>query len=213
MNVSNIFNNSFNDLSNLQNNAYNNIKNYIYVFDFDLTLTTRSTDNYEINNYTNYYELFDSKEKIERLELLLNKIKMNNNIYINTRALIKHVRFILSKVNINLNLITDIKGSEYDEQIHNPFTIHELEHYKLSEIDNIKLLWAIKKVTYLNQIAEEENVDKDNILFFDDSIININAAKLNGYINSFLIGSNDSGLIGLDYLLIKLEQINDILII
>ena len=54
---------------------------------------------------------------------------------------------------------------------------------------------------------EQEKTKPINILFFDDSVININTAKLNGFSNSFLIGSNDSGLIGLDYLLIKLEQI------
>ena len=47
--------------------------------------------------------------------------------------------------------------------------------------------------------------------FFDDSIININTAKINGYNNSFLIGSNDSGISGLDFLLIKLSQILNIL--
>ena len=59
----------------------------------------------------------------------------------------------------------------------------------------------------MNDIILKENVAPSNILFFDDNIININTAKLNGYINSFLIGMNDSGLYGLDYLLIKLEQI------
>jgi hypothetical protein len=35
-------------------------------------------------------------------------------------------------------------------------------------------------------------------------------AQLNGYSNSFLVG-NDSGLIGLDYLLIKLKEILELL--
>ena len=73
------------------------------------------------------------------------------------------------------------------------------------------VLWGVKKVIYLNQIKDEENVHISNVFFFDDSVININTAKVNGYNNSFLIGSNDSGLYGLDFLLIKLSQILDIL--
>ena len=85
--------------------------------------------------------------------------------------------------------------------------LDELYKYSLTNISNSKILWGIKKVTFLNIIMEQEKINPINILFFDDSVININTAKLNGFSNSFLIGSNDSGIYGLDYLLIKLEQI------
>jgi hypothetical protein len=104
-------------------------------------------------------------------------------------------------------LIKEIKGSETVQVISCPFSLEELETYGLINISNSKILWGIKKVTFLNSIMEQEKMKPINILFFDDSIININTAKLNGFSNSFLIGSNDSGIYGLDYLLIKLEQI------
>ena len=104
-------------------------------------------------------------------------------------------------------MIKEIKGSETVQVISCPFTLEELENYDLMNISNSKILWGIKKVTFLNTIMEQEKMKPINILFFDDSVININTAKLNGFSNSFLIGSNDSGLYGLDYLLIKLEQI------
>lgn len=211
-NCSQMLNKSFNDLSFLQSTFNINYK-YAFVFDFDLTLTSKSSDGFDYNK--NFIELFDSELKLYKLKNLFSKIKnLGNCIYINTRALVKDVKLILKSVGIEVGLdkiIKDIKGSEIIEHIENPFTFNELLIYNLKQINNQKILWGIKKVVYLNKISEDEGIPKSNVLFFDDSIININTSKINGYINSFLIGSNDSGLIGLDFLLIKLEQILDIL--
>jgi hypothetical protein len=216
--MNNIFNRSYDDLTFLSMQMINNenLDKYIFVFDFDLTMTTMSTNNIDIDNFSTnnikYYTLFDSKEKINKLTLLLSKINNNNcPIYINTRALINHVNFILNKINFDLSLIKDIKGSYHDDMINNPLTINEIEQYNLTSTLQSNVSWALKKVIYLNEIKISENVSYDKILFFDDSKININTAKINGYMNSFLIGSNDCGLVGLDYLLIKLEQIINIL--
>ncbi len=214
------------DLQNLQNIIKNqtninqdniNKNKYVFVFDFDLTLTSKSSDGININS--NYVDLFDSMEKINKLKSLLNIIILNGNInYINTRALISDVKRILISIGINIGnnidnneLFKEIKGSLSVNYINNPFTGEELYTYNLLNIKNSKILWAVKKVIYLNRIAEQEKVPFNNILFFDDSIININVAKINGFENSYLIGSSDSGIFGLDYLLLKLEQILELL--
>ena len=211
--INRIFNKSFNDLHFLQNSSFVSEK-YVFVFDFDLTLTNKSSDN--LNYTSNYIELFDSEDKLEKLKYYLNKIyKFGYPIYINTRALITDVKHILNKVGLNVGrnqLIKEIKGSESVKLINEPFDMNDLNKYNLTNITDPKILWAVKKVTILNIIAEQEGVPIDKILFFDDSVVNINTAKINGYNNSFLIGSNDSGIIGLDYLLIKLDQIFEIIL-
>lgn len=207
--TSRIFNKSFNDLSFLQN--INTIESkFIFVFDFDLTLTCISSDG--INMNSDYIMLFESEKKLIKLINFFNQIiNSNNSIYINTRAHVSDINIILRKVGLD-KMVKKIFGSKNIENINIPFTNLELENYNLENINNIDILWAIKKVLFLNEIKEIENVTDDNILFFDDSVMNINTAKLNGYVNSFLIGSNDSGLYGLDYLLIKLEQILQLLL-
>jgi hypothetical protein len=206
--TSRIFNKSFNDLSFLQN--INTIDSkFIFVFDFDLTLTCISSDG--INMNSDYIMLFESEKKLLRLINFFNQIiSSNNSIYINTRAHVSDINIILRKVGLD-KMVKKIFGSKNIDNINIPFTNLELENYNLENINNIDILWAIKKVLFLNEIKEIEEVNDDNILFFDDSVMNINTAKLNGYVNSFLIGSNDSGLYGLDYLLIKLEQILQLL--
>jgi hypothetical protein len=208
--LSRIFNKSFNDLTFLQNiESTENMNKFVFVFDFDMTLTTISSNGIDINS--NYTILFGSNEKLLMLKKLFEKItSINNIIYINTRAIVSNINIILKNVGID-NLVKKIFGSKNVENINNPFTKLELENYNLKNINNSDILWAIKKVIFLNEIKEIENICESNILFFDDIPLNINTAKLNGYINSFLIGSNDSGLYGLDYLLIKLEQIMMIL--
>jgi hypothetical protein len=202
--TSRIFNKSFNDLSFLQNINSIDTK-FIFVFDFDLTLTCKSSDGINVNS--DYIMLFESEKKLLRLINFFNQIiSSNNSIYINTRAHVSDINIILKKVGMD-KMIKKIFGSKNIENINFPFTNLELENYNLENINNIDILWAVKKVLFLNEIKEIEEVNDDNILFFDDSVMNINTSKLNGYVNSFLIGSNDSGLYGLDYLLIKLEQI------
>jgi len=188
---------------------------FIFVFDFDLTLTFKSdriTNNLPMDG--NYMELFESETKLNDMKETFERIKrIGSNIYINTRGLVRDITHILKNVGIYVgsnNMITDIKGSLVLDHINRPFGLIELKKYGLDQIKDTNILWAVKKVIYLNNIKEVENVKYNNILFFDDSHININVAKLNGYSNSFLVG-NDSGLIGLDYLLIKLKEILELL--
>jgi len=209
-NNSTIFNKSYDDLSKLYEASYTK---YVFVFDFDLTLTFKSSDGIKINS--NYMDLFESNTKLSKLKEYLKKLNdLGNTNYINTRGMVNDINHILKNVGIEIGpnkMIKEIKGSKNIENINTPFTKLELKNHNLIDIKDTNVLWAIKKVTYLNNIKEIEHVDNNRILFFDDSAININTARLNGYNNCFLIGSNDSGLYGLDYLLIKLEQIIDLL--
>lgn len=214
-NFNKMFSESFDDLTFIKNQKNNNlIKKYIFVFDFDLTLTSISSDGMTRSD-TNYMKLFESEENLEKLKYYLNRIIMSGNItYINTRALENDIKHILKNVNIEFGknkLIEDIKGSKNILDINKPFDYKELLSYGLDEIKDVNILWGVKKVIFLNQIKQLEDSEYTNIFFFDDSPININTAKINGYYNSFLIGSNDSGIYGLDYTLIKLEQILDLL--
>ena len=181
----------------------------IFVFDFDLTLTFKSAHGF--NKYNDYIELFESNDKIELLKTYFKQIKNNGNlIYLNTRGMVTDVIKILKIIGIKVGeneIIKEVKGSERIEEINTPFTELDKIRYKIADINNIDILWGIKKVIILNYIRNKEKVNINNILFFDDSNININIAMMNGYNNSFIIGNNDSGLIGLDYLLVKLNQI------
>lgn len=212
MNFDRQFNKSFDDLDFLEKCSDLKQK-FVFVFDFDLTLTNKSSDGLKFNS--NYIDLFDSEDKLDKLKELFNKINQaENKIYINTRGVIKDVKHILSCVGFTIGpnkMIVDIKGSKDINKINEPFNIFDLELYKLEQIDDINILWAVKKVLFLNEIAEAERIPKFNLLFFDDTYLNINIARLNSYSNSFLIGSNDSGIFGLDFLLIKLNQILDLL--
>jgi hypothetical protein len=152
---------------------------------------------------------------MDLLKTYFSKIKENGDIiYLNTRGLVQNIILILKNIGIDIGnnkLIKEIKGSERVEQINCPFSEFEKNKYNITMIDDINILWALKKVIYLNYIRENESTEYNNILFFDDSLININIAKMNGYKNSYIIGCNDSGLIGLDYLLVKLTQILELI--
>ena len=177
-----------------------------FVFDFDLTLTNKTSDGIIKQNVNNYIELFDSEDKLNQLKRYLRYIKQKgHNIFINTRALVSDINHIIKNIGID-SMIDKVMGSNKIEHINKPFSQIELKRYGLINITNNEILWAIKKVIFLNEIKDKEK-NFNNILFFDDSIININTAKLNGYENSYLIGSDDSGIFGLDYLLIKLDEI------
>jgi hypothetical protein len=206
-----MFNKSFNDLHFIQT-MVENVKKNVFVFDFDLTMTVKSSNGWNKNN--DFIELFDNQEKLDKLKNYFEKIvKSGNVIYINTVGLVTDVKYILTKSGFEIGenkMIKGIKGSESIRVISCPFTFDELIQYGLTDITKSKVLWGVKKVIFLNQIVQEEQIDPFNLLFFDDSIININTSNLNGYSNSFLIGSNDSGINGLDYLLIKLDQILEI---
>jgi hypothetical protein len=207
--INRMTNKSLDDLLFLQNKINKNQEKFVFVFDFDLTLTTISSDSVYFDS--DYIILFDNDEKLSQLKAILYKLNLKDYpIYINTRALVHDVKHIFNKVGL-FEYIKDIKGSTSFIHITIPFNEQEKNKYQLTELDDIHILWAVKKVIILNEISETEKVPSDNILFFDDNSININTAKLNGYLNSYLIGNNESGIFGLDYLLIKLNQILEII--
>ena len=167
-NCNRMFNKSFDDLSFIKNLSTIKEK-YIFVFDFDLTLTSKSSDGIN-KKISNYIDLFDSENKLDKLKYFFNKITENGHlIYINTRALISDVLHILKNVDISVGtnmLIKEIKGSNSIETINNPLTKADINKFNLSKINDNKILWGIKKVIYLNEIKECENIPMSNIFFF-----------------------------------------------
>ena len=79
-------------------------KKFIFVFDFDLTLTFK---NDRITNYIpidgNYIELFESEDKLNDMIETFERIKrMDYTIYINTRGLVQDIIYILKNVGFYL---------------------------------------------------------------------------------------------------------------
>ena len=115
-------------------------------------------------------------------------------------------------------LITDVYGADSEDSLRNPFDTKQArqsvrtEQQYIQKIDDvfcktdtevIKVLggklkdessrvWAHQKVLYLDKIAKRAHVPKENVYFFDDTVINVDYAKAHGYIHSYRIfdGSN-----------------------
>ena len=114
-------------------------------------------------------------------------------------------------------LIKDVYGADSEDSIGNPFDtkqarqsvrtqqqyIQKIEDvfYKtdaevikvLGELnDESSRVWAHQKLLYLDKIAKRAHVPKENVYFFDDTVINVCYAKAHGYIHSYRIfdGSN-----------------------
>jgi len=114
-------------------------------------------------------------------------------------------------------LIKDVYGADSEDSIGNPFdtkqarqSVRTQQQY-IQKIENvfiktdaevIKVLgelkdessrvWAHQKLLYLDKIAKRAHVPKENVYFFDDTVINVCYAKAHGYIHSYRIfdGSN-----------------------
>lgn len=146
--------------------------NKILVLDFDLTLT----DIHTCGNI-NYNKLY--WYSIKNLELLtdtLHKFKLCDwKIYIVSRGIESDIIKYLEKMGI-LNIFEDIFGAK-----------------NISQSSESTQNWSKYKTKYLDIIIYKNKIDKNNLYFIDDTIENINMAKLNGYFNSILL-PKDIGL-------------------
>ena len=177
----------------------------VFVFDFDQTLIMGHSGGQP--TIDDEYETDDSLI-IKLCETLKSLLANNISIYINTRGVVEEVinylRHRFHKVGENFNnLIKGVFGAEYEEQISNPYST-TLEFWYANNIVSSKLeiapmkdastrVWAYQKAAYLNKIAEQEQLDKESLYFFDDTEINIEYAKLCGYNHSFIINNEYSG--------------------
>lgn len=155
-----------------KNNDYNH-KEKIFIYDFDLTLTTIHSNGQPINSYKGYKFINEHQEK--RIIDAFDKIKNNNNnkIIILSRGLeeqiIEYLNIYHPKILMRINEIIGAKN--IDEIIFD---------------SNGTILWAEKKTKILEEIMEKENIVKNNIYFFDDTYMNIQKALENNF-NAFFV--------------------------
>jgi hypothetical protein len=142
------------------------IRQYCLALDFDLTITDVHTG----GNIKNSAFYWNSKENLNSIIYQLEKFKnLNFGIYIVTR-------------NIQSNVINYIKLYGFSHLVDRVYGAKNQEH-----MNEGTGLWSAQKLSYLNEISRLESINKSNIYFFDDTKVNINVAKSNGYNNSHLI--------------------------
>jgi FMN phosphatase YigB (HAD superfamily) len=169
----------------------------VFVFDFDQTLIMGHSfgqpDVSEIH-------LFGNTDHVNKLnEMLQNLFNKNIPVYVNTRGEASFIKKFLD-YHTNPGLIKDVYGATSPEAIADPFLDEKLFYEtdkKVCELlkklnvtdlkDSSSRVWSFQKVCYLDKICKKENVPKENVYFFDDTLINILYARENGYKNSFRI--------------------------
>jgi len=161
------------------------------VFDFDHTLTM-SPSGGEPKLHTDY---------IEKMDLLVSMLEKLNKcgivVYINTQSIAAYVERYL-KDKIDKEYIRDVYGAISYYDLQNPF-------YPETVDDRLFIQgWRNRIINNLKAIARREGItDKADVYFFDDTAINVEYAKKQGFTNSFRIfdGTNPS-----DQSLIKTEK-------
>jgi HAD superfamily phosphatase (TIGR01681 family) len=171
-------------IANLYNYIFNIKNNHnIFVFDLDNTITIEHTGgryNSKYDNYKNYI----NEHMINNLIKLLKYIKRRGDkIYINSRGLLVSV----------YDLCCDIGIEKYIDGYYCAYDTKSAKHIQTVTCSKYDMdrKWEKIKTIYLNMICDYENVNKHNIYFFDDTSDNINVARNNGFINSFIVNSNN----------------------
>jgi len=201
-------------------------KKIVFVFDFDQTLTMYHSGGLP--------EL--EVDYIERMDLLLPMLEKLNQrgivVYINTRGIAADVKLYLKKKldgPDKVLWIRDVYGADSEENIGDALLPDETAFNRIDDLviktlgqrkdmkDPSSRVWAYQKSVFLEDIATREGVtDKADVYFFDDTAINVEYAKTNGFTNSFRIfdgtDSSDPSLITtnqqyLEYTNVLVEQI------
>jgi hypothetical protein len=140
-------------------------KQYIYIFDFDLTLTTKHSQG--TPSTTNTYINSTQSENIIYIFDLIKKLNPKNKIIILSRG----IQSLISKYLKNNH--TDIFAF-----------LNEIIGLKDQDQDKInqgsKQYWAEWKCAHMNKIKSSNN--NCEIIFFDDTVENVVVAQMNGFI-------------------------------
>jgi len=169
----------------------------VFVFDFDQTLIMgHSCGQPEIHDIHLFGEM---EHKYKLNEMLQNLFDKNIPVYVNTRGQASFIKNFLD-FHTNPQYIKDVYGASNLEAISDPFLDKKLFYetdQKVFEIlqkfnftdlkDSSSRVWSFQKSYYLNEICKKENVSKENVYFFDDTLINVLYARENGFKNSFRI--------------------------
>ena len=144
----------------------------ILVLDFDLTITDIHTCGNINDNLLYWYSI----KNLYLLTDTLQKFKKYNwKIYIVSRGIELDIIKYLQKINI-YNIFDNVYGAK-----------------NTSQLSESTLNWSKYKTKYLDIIIYKNKIDKNNLYFIDDTLENINMAKINGYSNSILL-PKDLGL-------------------
>ena len=154
----------------------------VLCFDFDLTLTNVHTGGHPVYG-TEYFV------NIGLLIDLLEKLSSKYPLYIVTRGMEDKVKAYLQSRNM-MKYFKNVFGAT--------------ESLPIARDD-----WHKIKVDYLNTILDLENVDKNNLYFYDDTSINISEALKNNYINSYVVKSPGADLLNHLNFIFSYNTIND----
>ena len=160
---------------------YDNIHNdYILALDFDQTITNIDLANDDaIVHQRPLDDIFKNKESlIEILNLAWTHLI---TIYIVSRRKISQIIYLLDKF-YRANSIT--YQQIFEENIYG--MLDDYTKPKERSISEENLFWANKKLENLNDIVRKKQISKNQVLFCDDSQLNI-TTTLTGDFNSILI--------------------------
>jgi hypothetical protein len=153
----------------------------VFVFDLDHTITNKHTGGHYVKGD---YKKYITSEMLTNVRKMFMKIKLDGNmIYINSRGIAGKVYNFCVDTGL-MPFITGIYAANYDGKKYSHKGI--MAEYKMG---NRK--WHEIKSLYLNKIMKKENVKTENIYYFDDSERNVNFAKNIGFMNSYLVNSNE----------------------
>ena len=156
-------------------------KPIIIILDFDLTMTDiHSKGMPEIRK--NYWQADNKTTLQDKLE----EIKRNSiyKLYVVSRG---------NQTQVDSYVRTNFPG--LFKGIYGATEINPISDPDASAVINEKI-WSLIKINYIYDIMIQNHLlDKNNILFFDDSELNIDTARQNGFTNSFLIKNGSVGLI------------------
>jgi hypothetical protein len=156
----------------------------VYVFDLDHTITNEHTKGY----YESEYKMYITDTMLDKTKILFKYIKDNKDkIYINSRGLLSSV-FAFCKDAELLEYIDGIYAAKDSKIPHS--SIHMVTKYNLSSSG-----WTHHKTNYLDLIRKREDVERENMYFFDDNEHIIQNALDSEYANSYQVDSNRYPLI------------------
>lgn len=162
----------------------------VFVFDMDLTITnTHTCGHYSHGNSSQY---ITPKRKLyfnQFLKVFDNQNDWDARFYIVSRGKFLSVLEFMRDIDClhmldgvygatDFRDITDKKLSVFDKDGHQKFPLSSVS-------------WDEHKVYYMNKIRKLENVKRSDIIFFDDTKVNIDTAKISGYVNSFLVNNSN----------------------
>ena len=146
------------------------LKNKLFVFDFDNTLTSFHTGGVPETEKT-YFNV----EQLQSITNMFKSIEHNfpgSIIVILSRGYTELIKkYMFDKFPMLFRYLNEIIGADLKKDIQKDSEEH----------------WAEWKASKLIDLCMKYEMNKDDIVFFDDTKININVAQINGFKESYLV--------------------------